>query len=93
MKSLILSVIMCISLVGCSTEQERLQINNTTLSSDGEFVGTFKDGTELRRFEIYNSGHNHWVYVVGKAVTVNRIEHHGKTSSNRVEVFIDGVKQ
>lgn len=93
MKGFILSAILCISLVGCSTEQERLQINNATLSSDGELVGTFKDGTELRRFEIYNSVHNHWVYTVGKTVTVNRTEQHGKGSANRVEVFIDGVKQ
>jgi hypothetical protein len=88
--------VLCIFLTGCTTytPEEVTSINNTTLSSGGERVGTLSDGRELRRYEIYNEGrHNHWVYVVGDAVTVNKTVRQGKVTSNRVEVFIDGVKQ
>jgi len=92
----LLVFVLCIFLTGCSTytPEQVVGINNTTLSSGGEVVGTLSDGRELRRYEIYNQHErNHWVYVVGDTVTVNKTVRQGKTTSNRVEVFIDGIKQ
>lgn len=94
MKSLWVFVL-CIFLTGCTTytpEQVR-SFNDTNLSSGGELIGTL-NGKELRRYRIFNPNmHDHYVYVVGDAVTVNRTIQHGKTTSNTVEVYINGVKQ
>ena len=94
MKSLIVISLLCMSFVGCASDKEVLRINNSTLSGDGELVGTFKDGRELRRYEIYRSGtHNHFVYIVDNVVTINRTVNQGKTNSHKVDVFINGTKQ
>jgi hypothetical protein len=92
----LLVFVLCIFLTGCTTyTPEQVSVmNEKTLSSEGELIGTLSDGREVRRYEIYILHQaNHWIYVVGDTVTVNKTVRQGKVNSNRVEVFIDGVKQ
>lgn len=95
MKKLLLAFCM-IGLVGCAPEHNDptvMATNKSTLGTSGEYVGTLPDGRKIVRYEIeMGRKHNHWVYVTEGSITINRTENHGKTSSNHVDVIIDGVK-
>ncbi len=96
MKKLFSIVVFSLFLFGCAgrNDPEVLKENRTTLSGEGEPVGTLLDGRKVVRYPI-NMGatHNHWLYVVDGSVTVNHTRTTGKNSSaNFVEVIIDGVK-
>lgn len=68
--------------------------NKAALAGSGEYVGTLPDGRKIVRYqlEMGDNLHNHWIYVTDGSITINRTESHGKTSSNHVDVIIDGVK-
>lgn len=67
--------------------------NKSMLASEGEYIGTLPDGRKVVRYGISMGSHSsHWIYVAGDSATVNRSERQGKTTVNRVEVFIDGVQ-
>jgi hypothetical protein len=89
-------LIVCLFLfVGCSEpkiEPSMIDLNKKSLSSDGEFVGTLKDGRKLIRYEISMGKykHTHWVYVVDGSTSVNYLVNRGKNNtSNETMVFID----
>lgn len=92
MKKLI--VCLCLFLfVGCvePNDPSVVNLNKNSLSGDGEFVGTFKDGRKLIRYEINRgSQHNHWVYIVDGSISVNYLVNRGKNNtSNETIVLID----
>lgn len=95
MKKLILCLTLC-SLLGCTAHNDPtvMATNKTTLAGSGEYVGTLPDGRKIVRYqlEMGSNIHNHWIYVTDGSITINRTETHGKSSSNHVDVIIDGVK-
>lgn len=80
---------------GCTVHNDPaiMSSNKSVLAGNGEEVGTLPDGRKLVRYRLAMGSniHDHWVYVVGNTITINRTESHGKTSSNHVDVIIDGV--
>lgn len=68
--------------------------NKTTLAGSGEYIGTLPDGRKIVRYKLDMGSniHDHWIYVTEGSITINRTESHGKSSSNHVDVIIDGVK-
>lgn len=94
MKKLVLCLILC-SLFGCTAHNDPtvMAINKTTLAGSGEYVGTLPDGRKIVRYQIdMGDTHDHWIYVTDGSIAINRTETHGKSSSNHVDVIIDGVK-
>ncbi len=91
-------VFMTIGLGGCSTkrtEGEQHQVESETESSlaKPEIIGKTPDGQTVYRAHITNvpyGYHDHWVYWIGQTVTVNHEETAGKTTTNQVEVTING---
>lgn len=62
------------------------------LAKEGEVVGRLPDGREILRYRIERGmSHDHYIYITGNTITVNRDVPSGKTSYNHVEVFIDGI--
>lgn len=83
-----------IALAGCSgpDSPEVKALNKDVLSGPGDYIGTLPNGQDVVRYEI-NRGdnlHNHFIYVVGDTVTVNRSESQGKSSVNRTETIYNG---
>lgn len=95
MKNLILCFALCF-LLGCTAHNDPtvMTTNKATLAGSGEYVGTLPDGRKIVRYqlEMGSNLHNHWIYVTDGSITLNRTEPNGKTSSNHVDVIIDGVK-
>jgi hypothetical protein len=88
-------LIICLFLfVGCQTPNstEVVNSNQATLSSDGEFVGTLKDGRKLIRYRIDRGSilHDHWVYVVEGSISINYTVSRGKNNRlNDTMILID----
>lgn len=82
-------------LMGCNTRYDDptvVAINQHRLAGQGDTVGTLPDGRKVIRYPIdMGTAHSHWIYVVDNTITVNRTESHGKTTSNHVDVIINGV--
>lgn len=95
MKKLLIAFCL-IGLAGCTQYNDPtvMATNKATLETSGEYVGTLPDGRRIVRYrlEMGDNIHDHWVYVTEGSITINRTENHGKTSSNHVDVIIDGVK-
>jgi hypothetical protein len=90
-KSFILSIAACLFIIGCSTKEEIEALNEKNLSSNGELVGHLPDGREIRRYQLrFQHMHDHYVYFVDGDISVNS---NPTGKYNKVEVFIDGVKQ
>jgi len=93
MKKLIVCLFLFVGSIGCTDPLDPIvvDLNKKSLSGDGEFIGTFKDGRKLIRYEIdRGSQHNHWVYVVDGSTSVNYLVNRGKNNvSNETMVFID----
>jgi major membrane immunogen (membrane-anchored lipoprotein) len=96
MKMLSIVLISLCLLSGCSqyNSPEVMSKNRLTLSGPGETVGTLPDGRRVSRYEIDMGAdmHDHWIYVVDGSITKNVTVSNGKSSSNTVEVMVDGVK-
>ena len=80
---------------GCTPHNDPaiMSSNKSVLAGNGEEVGVLPDGRKLVRYRL-SMGSNiryHWVYIVDNTITINRTESHCKTSSNHVDVIIDGV--
>lgn len=72
--------------------------NKQQLSGPGEEIGVLPDGRKLVRYQVSmgrnNLGtyyHPHWVYVIDNSITINREIQEGKTTTNHVEVIVDGI--
>jgi len=80
---------------GCTTRNDPtvVKANEATLAGSGEAVGTLPDGRKVVRYRIeMGDSHDHWLYVTDGSITINRSQSNGKTTSNHVDVIIDGVK-
>lgn len=86
-KLLAVFLVLCV-VVGCDSPEVIRTNNAKELRDGGEVVGTLPDGREVRRYRIEReNASDHWVYVVGDTVTVNRVERHGKPSTHHTEVY------
>lgn len=57
-------------------------------------AGTLPDGRKIKYVVVSRgaSYHDHYIYFVDGAITVNRSVSQGKTTTNQVTVLIDGVE-
>jgi hypothetical protein len=91
---LCLAVILAIMLPGCDGPNDPgvTTVNEATLKTQGDKIGTLPDGRSIYRYEVKRGGgcSPHWLYVVSDGSSVTNNHHSNK--ANRVEVFIDGKK-
>lgn len=94
-KSLALLSIVLVTclLVGCAPDAHdwavNAMVNEATLKTNGDYMGTLPDGREVRRYRIENARYYpHYVYVVKGAATqtTNHLVTAGKTTYNQVDV-------
>lgn len=86
---LLLPLILCLS---CENRSEADARTKTNFQSP-QTVGTLPDGRVVKCVIRGNADiKDHYIYFVDNTITVNREEPSGKTTVQKVEVFIDGVK-
>ncbi len=89
MKFLLFIPLLCLS---CEKQSEADARTKANFQSP-QTVGTLPDGRVVKCVIRGNSKEkDHYIYFVDNTITVNHEEPSGKTTIQKVEVFIDGVK-